>query len=54
MTLQELWGLEFQAETKALLAGWDFITTAPVELVIMGAIAVVTLVWTLLFWEKAE
>jgi len=54
VTLQELWGLEFQATMKALLMGWDFITTAPVELVIMGTIAVVVLVWTLLFWEKAE
>ena len=54
MTLSDLWGLEIQAETNALWSGVNAVLTLPVELVIMGFIALVSIVWTALFWERSD
>lgn len=54
MSLLAFWGLEIQAEANAPWSGVNTILTLPVELVIMGFIALVSVVWTALFWERSD
>lgn len=45
---------EFQTTLRALWSGILLVAALPWELVIMGFIALVVLVWTVLFWQRDQ